>query len=77
MDEEFEFIEFICRLNGYPEGFIKSQIRKTLSRYFDKINGTQLYKSEDKKMNNKENKYKVMQYFPEPHIMKWLQLNRI
>jgi hypothetical protein len=55
MHEEFEFIEFICRLNGYPESFIKSQIRKTLNRYVDKINGTQLYESKDKKMNNNDN----------------------
>jgi len=43
MHEEFEFIEKIGVENGYPEGFIKAQIRKTLGRYYEKINGTNEY----------------------------------
>ncbi|CAF3691829.1 unnamed protein product [Rotaria sp. Silwood1] len=63
MHEQFEFIEFIGIENGYPEGFIKAQIRKTLGRYFDKINGTQIYKSKNKTNNDKDNSIKREQVF--------------
>ncbi|CAF3715913.1 unnamed protein product [Rotaria sp. Silwood1] len=63
MHEQFEFIEFISIENGYPEGFIKAQIRKTLGRYFDKINGTQIYKSKNKTNNDKDNSIKREQVF--------------
>ena len=63
LHEEFEFIEFIASLNGYPKGFIKSQIRKTLGRYFDKVNGTQLYTSKIKHKSNEENSLKKEQIF--------------
>jgi hypothetical protein len=53
MHEEFEFIENICIENGYPEGFIKAQIRKTLGKSYDKINGTNEYSS--KRKTNTEN----------------------
>ena len=48
------------------------QIRKTLGRYFDKVNETQLYASEIKNNNNKENSLKKEQilldlpYFGKP-----------
>ena len=29
MHDEFAFIENICIENGYPEQFVKSQVRKT------------------------------------------------
>ncbi|CAF4001448.1 unnamed protein product, partial [Rotaria sp. Silwood1] len=45
------------------EGFIKAQIRKTLGRYFDKINGTQIYKSKNKTNNDKDNSIKREQVF--------------
>jgi hypothetical protein len=61
--EEFEFIEFICRLNGYPEYFIKSQIRKTFNRYINKINGIQSYKSKNKEINNQDNLIKKGRIF--------------
>jgi hypothetical protein len=51
MHEEFEFIEFISEINGYPINFIKSQIRKTLNRYIEKNNRTQADESKDKKIN--------------------------
>lgn len=50
MHKEFNFIKHICIKNGYPTRFINSQIKKTLERYFDKINGTNIYSS--KKTNN-------------------------
>jgi len=53
MHKEFEFIENICLENGYLKGFIKAQIRKTLGRYYDKINGTNEYSS--KRKTNLEN----------------------
>ena len=62
MHEEFKFIENIGIENGYPKRFIKAQIRKTLGRYFDHINGTQIYKSKDK-ANNKDNSIKKHQLF--------------
>ena len=40
LHEEFEFIEYISQLNGYPVNFVKSQIRKTLNRHIEKSNGT-------------------------------------
>jgi hypothetical protein len=39
-------------LNNYPEHFIKSHIRKTFNRYFDKVNKIQIEK--DKEKNNGE-----------------------
>ena len=63
LHEEFEFIEFIGVQNGYPTGFIKAQIRKTLGRYFDKVNGTQIYKSQTKNKDNKDNSIKKEQIF--------------
>ena len=63
LHEEFEFIGFIAGLNGYPKGFIKSKNRKTLGRYFDKVNGTQPYTSKIKHKNNKENSLKKEQIF--------------
>jgi len=55
LHEEFEFIEFICQLNGYPINFIRSQIRKTFNRYWDKINGTVTNKSKKEKINDIDN----------------------
>ena len=64
MHEEFEFI---ATQNGYPTRFIKAQMRKTLGRYFDKINGTQIFKSGNKNKNkiknNKDNSIKKQQVF--------------
>jgi hypothetical protein len=40
MHTEFKFVKKISKANGYPIGFVYSQIRKTLGRYYDKINKT-------------------------------------
>jgi hypothetical protein len=48
MHDEFTFIENICIANGYPERFIKYQIRQTLGRYFDRLNGKKIYTSKNK-----------------------------
>jgi hypothetical protein len=48
MHQEFQFIEFIGELNGYPRNFIRSQIRKTLNRHIEKSNGIQINNSKDK-----------------------------
>ena len=36
MHNEFEFIRYITRINGYPCNFVECQIRHTLNRYFKK-----------------------------------------
>ncbi|CAF1345844.1 unnamed protein product [Adineta ricciae] len=48
LHEEFEFIEYISQLNGYPANFVKSQIRKTLNRHIGKLNCTSVCVSKDK-----------------------------
>ena len=60
MHEEFEFIEFIATQHEYLTRFVKAQIRKTLGRYFDKINGTQIFKTGNKNKikHNKDNSIK-------------------
>jgi len=63
MNEEFEFIEYISKLNGYPVAFIKSQIRKTLDRYIDKSNGIQTRKSKDNKLDQIDNSLKKRHIF--------------
>jgi hypothetical protein len=52
LHEEFEFIEFISELNGYPINFIKAQIRKTLNRYIEKKNSIKTHTLKDKTTNN-------------------------
>ncbi|CAF3164199.1 unnamed protein product [Rotaria sp. Silwood2] len=49
MHKQFQFIRKIAIKNGYPENFIQAQIRKTLGRYYDKINGTQIFRSQKQK----------------------------
>ena len=55
MHDEFTFIENICIENGYPEPVVKSLIRKTLRRYFEKSKETKTYKSVTKTKNVMDN----------------------
>ena len=50
--EQFQVIKDIAIQNGYPIKFVNAQIKKTLGRYFDKTNGTQIYST--KKTANTE-----------------------
>src|SRR5690349_5724047 len=63
MHDEFEFIENICLENGYPKSFIKNQIRKTLGRYIDRTNKTEIYKSKHKLNNIINNSTEQQQVF--------------
>ena len=63
MHDEFTFIENICIENGYPKNFIKSQIRKTLGRYVDQVNGTKHYTSKKETKNLTDNSTKKEQIF--------------
>jgi len=48
MHNEFKFIKKISKANGYSTNFIYTQIKKTLGRYYDKINGTNQFTSKTK-----------------------------
>ncbi|CAM2711908.1 unnamed protein product [Rotaria socialis] len=57
MHKEFDFIQDITKLNGYPKNFVECQIRHTLNRYIAKqnmLNTDNETKQSEQKHDNKE-----------------------